>query len=63
MGAAGKLPSSLRKRAIVALLVIERERDRAGGAVIQPVIIGFDRLVMLATGDEDIEEVLWAPVC
>ena len=26
------------------------------------IALGFDRLVVLATGAEDIEEVLWAPV-
>ena len=26
------------------------------------IALGFDRLVMLATGAEDIEQVLWAPV-
>ncbi|HUC72964.1 MAG TPA: amino acid--tRNA ligase-related protein, partial [Stellaceae bacterium] len=27
------------------------------------IALGFDRLVMLATGASDIEDVLWAPVC
>jgi lysyl-tRNA synthetase class 2 len=27
------------------------------------IALGFDRLVMLATGAEDIEQVLWSPVC
>ena len=27
------------------------------------IALGFDRLVMLATGADDIEDVLWAPVC
>jgi lysyl-tRNA synthetase class 2 len=40
------------------LAALEHGMTQASG-----IALGFDRLVMLATGADDIEDVLWAPVC
>jgi lysyl-tRNA synthetase class 2 len=40
------------------LAALEHGMTQAAG-----IALGFDRLVMLATGADDIEDVLWAPVC